>query len=467
MQSPPHPDFNQRWRIAGVCMFLAAVTLAVFGQTFHYVFVYLDDDLIVTDNPDITQGFSVAGVVWAFTHFDSYFYTPLTSISHMLDCSMFGGCGPENAGGHHFTNVFIHAISAIVLFLVLQGMTAAWWRSAFVAAVFAIHPLHVESVAWVAERKDVLSGVFFMLTLGAYVHYTRRPQSLARYLMVALPFTLGLISKPVVVTLPFLFLLLDYWPLGRFQSAASGKSRIPARARLIVRKFRLLALSIAASVVAVAAQGEAIQPVQKFSISERMANAAVSCAAYIVQMFHPVGLAVFYPHPGDALPGWQVLASLLMLVSVTVAVWVFREKHRYLVTGWFWYLGMLVPVSGIVQVGIFARADRFTYLSQIGLCVMGTWAFADWLAKWRKGRMAAGITMGVLTAEFTAIACGQVSHWKNSEDLWRHALKCTTGNFQAENSLGAALITTGPCEGFDSLFPKCGGHRSRLRRSAQ
>ena len=439
MQSRPHVDQSQRLRIAGICIFLAIITLAVFRQTFHYGFVNLDDDLIVTDNAHITQGFSMAGIAWAFTHYDSFFYTPLTSISHMLDCSMYG----LDAGGHHFTNVLIHVISVILLFLVLRRMTGALWRSAFVAALFAIHPLHVESVAWISERKDVLGGLFFMLTLGAYERYARQPQSRVRYLMVALLFTLSLLSKPVVVTLPFLLLLLDYWPLDRFQSAglSGGKSFIPAR--LIIEKIPLLLLSAAASVVAVMAQGAAIQTVQRISIPARIGNAMVSCAAYIVQMFHPVGLAVFYPHPGNNLPGWEVIASLLMLVFITGMVWIFRRTHRYLVTGWFWYLGMLVPVAGIVQVGIFARADRFTYLSQIGLYIMGTWALAGLCARWQRGRLISSAIMSVVILELTVIAWGQASYWKNSVDLWTHTASCTTGNFQAENSLGAALYDEG------------------------
>ena len=439
MQFRPHVERNQPWRVAGICVFLAAITLAVFSQTFHYHFVNLDDDLIVTDNPHVTPGLSLAGIAWAFTHFDSFFYTPLTSISHMLDCSLYG-FGPEDAGGHHFTNVLIHAVSVILLFLVLREMTGGLWSSAFVAALFAIHPLHVESVAWVSERKDVLSGLFFMLTLGAYAHFARRPQSLARYLMVLALFALSLLSKPSVVPLPFLLLLLDYWPLGRFQSAAPGSGKSPVAMRLVLEKIPLLALSAVASVIAVLAQGEAVQTVEKYSIPARIANALFSCAVYIMQMFHPVGLTVFYPHPGDTLPVWKMALSLLLLVSITAAVLIFGKKYRYLVTGWFWFLAMLAPVAGIVQVGIFARADRFTYLSQIGLYLMGTWMFADWSAAWRRRRMASGVLMAVVIAELSVIAWGQASYWKNSVDLWTHTLKYTTGNFEAENSLGAALI---------------------------
>ena len=427
-----------RLQTAGICLLLAAITLAVFYRTFDYGFVNLDDDLIVTDNPHITAGLSAGGVAWAFTHFDSYFYTPLTSISHMLDCSIFGLGQP---GGHHLVNVILHAASAVALFLALRAMTGAPWRCAFVAAVFAIHPLHVESVAWISERKDVLGGFFFMLTLWAYAHYARvpkyarGPKSPARHLLVALLYTLALLSKPSVVTLPFVLLLLDYWPLGRFDSTKT--------ARLIVEKIPLLLLSSAASVVAVLAQGGAIQSVRQFPVTERLGNAFVSAIVYIAKTIYPSHLAAFYPHPGDALPAWRALASLLALLAVTAAVFAFCKTHRYLVTGWLWYLGMLVPMSGIVQVGIFARADRFTYLPQIGLCIMGVWGLADWLAKWEWGPKAAGAIMGILTAELMAIAWVQAGYWANSIELWTHALTCTTGNYQAENSLGAAFYNAG------------------------
>lgn len=452
MQSTPQADRNPGWQAAGICVFLAAVTFAVFCGTFQDGFVNLDDDLIVAGNPHVAPGLSGGAALWVFTHFDSFFYTPLTSISHMADCSLFGS-GPGNAGGHHFVNVLLHALSVIVLFLVLRGMTGALWRSAFVATVFAIHPLHVESVAWVSERKDVLSGLFFMLALGAYARYARRPQSPARYLLVVLLFLLALLSKPVVVTLPFVFLLLDYWPLGRFESNAK-------RISLVVEKIPLLALSAAACVAAVLAQGDAIQTVQKFPLPARLANAALSCVTYIAKTFHPARLAVFYPYPAE-LPAWKVAASLALLLAISALVWAFGKSRRYLVTGWLWYLGMLVPVAGFVQVGEYARADRFTYLPQIGLCIMATWAVADLCAGRRRGRLIAGLVMGVAVVELAAIAWAQTAYWKNSEELWTHALACTEGNYQAEDSLGSALLDQGHVEDAILRFKKSLGINPR------
>jgi len=294
---PAGPD--SRWTILGICLALAAVTLAVFGQTLRYEFVNYDDDAYVYDNPAVTGGLTFRGIGAAFTHRSAENWDPLTTISHMLDCQLYG----LKAGGHHLTNVLLHAATAILLFLVLRRMTGAIWRSAFVAAVFAIHPLRVESVAWVTERKDVLSGLFFMLTLWAYVRYVRQPQLLRRYLLVMLCFVLGLMSKAMLVTLPFVLLLLDYWPLKRFTvpELAGGRAEPVERlknlslpGRLILEKIPLLMLSLVSCVVAIIAQGHAVQPLAKFPLSLRMGNALISCVAYGWQMFSPAGLAVFY-----------------------------------------------------------------------------------------------------------------------------------------------------------------------------
>ncbi|HWB60604.1 MAG TPA: tetratricopeptide repeat protein [Chthoniobacteraceae bacterium] len=430
---PPraHADSTRRWRSAFICASLVVLILVVFRQTAHFGFVNLDDDLIVTGNPNIYPGLTAAGVLRVFTHFDSFFYTPLTSISHMLDCSLYGH---DNAGGPPLINVLLHAAAAIALFLALQRMTGAPWRSAFVAAVFAVHPLHVESVAWISERKDVLSGLFFMLTLLAYARYAEKP-SRGRYLPVVALFIMALLSKPVVVTLPFVLLLLDYWPLRRTEKASS---RYCKPARLLIEKIPLFLLSAAASVVAVFAEHGAIQSTAKIPVAARLGNALVSCAEYIVQMFHPVGLCVFYPHPGDSLPAWEIATSFLGLTGITGLVFIFRKTERHLVTGWLWYLGMLVPVSGLVQVGIFARADRFTYLSQIGLYLMGTWAASDWFAR-RKARPAIPAALaGIVLAALATIAWAQTTWWQDSISLWTHALACTTDNYVAEQSLGSA-----------------------------
>jgi protein O-mannosyl-transferase len=424
--------WNDRWTVPGVCIFLAAAIWLVFGQTFGYEFVNYDDNLYVADNPAVLGGLSLKGIVWAFTHNVNFNWTPLTVISHMLDCQLYG----TQAGWHHLTSVLLHMASAIVLFLVFKGMTGALWRSAFVAAVFAIHPLHVESVAWIAERRDVLSGLFFMLTLGAYAGYVRRPQSLGRYLMVVLMLALALLSKPMVVTLPFVLLLLDYWPLKRF--AQPGGRSVPWR--LIAEKVPLLALSGAACVATLFAQQEAIQ---SLPLSLRIGNALVSYVAYLGQMIYPAGLAVNYPYPGNGLALWKIIAAfVLLLVISTGAVATWRKQPWFLI-GWLWYLGMLVPAIGLIQSGLRAQADRYTYLPQIGLYVLLTWAVADLCAGWRHRRVVLGGGSASILLALIFCARTQASYWRNSESLWTHTLVCTSDNVIGHNNLGDALLKKG------------------------
>ena len=394
-----------RWLILGVCVFLIAITWLVFGQTLSHEFVNFDDHVYVYENPVITGGLTLPGIIWAFTHSHARNWHPLTTISHMLDCQLFG----LNAGGHHFTNVFLHTIAVVSLFLVLRQMTGgpsrtgSLWPSAFVAALFAIHPLHVESVAWISERKDVLSGVFFMLTLSAYVRYARRP-SVARYVMMTILFALGLMSKPMLVTLPFVLLLLDYWPLGRGRgmeisgersevrrerSVVSGQWSVVSRRwsvvrGLVVEKIPLFALSTASCLATLLVQRQAAGSIDQLPFAWRVNNAIVTCVAYIWQMLWPVKLAVFYPHPDNRLLLWQIFLALALLIAITVAVIALRQKRPYLIAGWLWYLGMLVPVIGLVQVGEQARADRYTYLPQVGLYLALTWTIVDLSASWRR-----------------------------------------------------------------------------------
>jgi tetratricopeptide (TPR) repeat protein len=347
------------------------------------------------------------------------------------------------------TNVLLHTASVILLFLVLRRMTGALWRSALVAAVFAIHPLRVESVAWVAERKDVLSGLFFMLTLWAYVRYVRRPFSLACYLRVVFLFMLGLLSKPTVVTLPFVLLLLDYWPLNRFTpptlaTAVTGNGDslknhfVPWR--LILEKIPLLALTGAACVATMVVQKDIIAPVP---LALRIGNAVVSYVVYLRQMVCPVGLAVLYPYPRNDLPGWEITLAFILLTAVSAGVFLWRQKHPYLLTGWLWYLGMLVPAIGLVQSGWRAHADRYTYLSQIGLYFALTWAAAELCVGWRHRRVVLGGLATVILAALIFCARAQTSYWRNSELLWTHTLACTSDNDIAHNNLGYALLQKG------------------------
>jgi protein O-mannosyl-transferase len=425
-----------RWQSVAVCVALVAAVWAVFGQTRGFEFINFDDNEYVYDNPPVKAGLTGRGVVWAFTHSHSANWHPLTWISHMLDCQLYG----LNAGGHHLTNVALHAATAVLLFLVLRAMTGALWRSAFVATVFAIHPLRVESVAWIAERKDVLSGLFFMLTLWAYMRYAHGP-SLRRYLPVALLFALGLMAKPSLVTLPCVLLLLDYWPLGRFQPGVTGATTLR---RLFLEKIPLLALSAASGVVTTLVQGQAIGRFEVLPMGLRLENAVVSYAVYIVQVTCPARLAVAYPYPLFGLPLWEVSAAAALLAAVSAAVWKLRA-HRWLPVGWLWYLGTLVPMIGLVQVGYQAHADRYTYLSQIGLYIMVAWGAAELAARWRGRwvRPALGVGGAAILAALMVAAHSQAKFWQESERLWTHTLAVTPPRGRAENSLAMAILQKG------------------------
>ena len=433
-----------------ICLVLAAMTWLVFGQTLGHEFVNYDDEDYVADNPAALGGLSLKGIVWAFTHNVNDNWTPLTVISHMLDCQLYG----TQAGWHHLTSVLLHTASVIVLFLVLKGMTAALWRSAFVAAVFAIHPLHVESVAWIAERRDVLSGLFFMLTIGAYVQYAQRRskvesresrtqavptldprRSTLDYCLVLLFFALGLLSKPMVVTLPFVLFLLDYWPLKRFTQP--GGRLVPWR--LIAEKVPLLALSGAACVATLFAQTEAIQPFEQMSLPLRVGNALISYVTYLGQMIYPAGLAVYYPYPETGLPLWKIVAAFVLLLVISAGALAARRNQPWFLFGWLWYLGMLVPVIGVLQVGSQARADRYTYLPQIGLYIALAWAAKDLTVSWRHRRQVLGFAATIVLAALMVGASLQTSYWRNSESLWTHTLACTSGNYVAHNNLGVML----------------------------
>ena len=439
------PDTNRSWRTIGICMALAALSWLVFGQTLWHDFINYDDPRYVYENTRITGGLNVSGIAWAFTHIHSMNWHPLTTISHMLDCQLYG----LKAGWHHFTNVFLHTIAVILLFIALQQMTGAFWRSAFVVTVFAIHPLRVESVAWIAERKDVLSGVCFMLTLLAYAYYVRLPR-IGRYLVVAFVFACGLMSKPMLVTLPFVLLLLDYWPLSRIRDPFCDIRR--RLLTLVLEKIPLMALSAVSSVVTFLAQKGAVGETEQLPVLTRINNAVVSYVAYIWQMLWPVSLAVFYPHPENRLPLWEIISSLLLLICVTALAITLRKQRPYFVTGWLWYLGMLVPVIGLVQVGWQGRADRYTYLPQIGLYIAGTWAVAEFTASWRRQRAILSAAAILTIALLGWRAWLQTSYWRDSETLFRHALAVTANNDVAENNLGIVFLRQGKVEEAISLL---------------
>jgi protein O-mannosyl-transferase len=430
-----------------VCLGLVAVTWVVFGQTLAHDFVNFDDHVYVYDNPLVVRGLSTEGIIGAFTHTHARNWHPLTTVSHMLDCQLFG----LNAGHHHLTNVILHTISVLLLFLVLKQMTGGLWQSAFVAALFAIHPSHVESVAWIAERKDVLSAVFFMLTLAAYARYARAP-SAPRYLLVALLFAFGLMSKPMLVTLPFVLLLLDYWPLGRI---GDQKSEVRSQLRrLITQKIPLFALSALSCVATLLTQKQGPNAIDQLPFLWRLNNSFVSYVTYIWQMLWPARLAVFYPHPNDRLPLLEVTAAIAFLVGISLLVIYLRRTKPYLVTGWFWYLGMLVPVIGLVQVGEQAHADRYTYLPQIGLYIMIAWTVGDLLLESRPRVRSAlvGVAAALAILSLGVRAFGQASYWKNSETLWNHTLTVTGENDVAHNNLGFLFLRRGELDKAISQF---------------
>ena len=417
------------WKIAGLCILLAGLVWIVFSQTLRHQFVNFDDESYIYANPVVSRGLTPQAIGWAFTHIVSHNWHPLTTISHMGDCQLFD----LKPAGHHFINVMLHTIAAILLLIVLYRTTGALWRSAFVAAIFAIHPLHVESVAWIAERKDVLSAVFFMLTIDAYIQFVRRP-SVIRYAILSIFFALGLMSKPMLVTVPLVLLLLDYWPLQRFQNA---RSTIP---RLFFEKIPLLILSVPVALITVVIQRHGINSIENLSLSWRIGNAFVSLLIYVRQMIWPFDLAVFYPHLGDKLPLWQIAISSALFVAITAAVFALRKERPYFLTGWLWYIGMLVPVIGTIQVGSQAHADRYTYLPQIGLYVALTWGIADFSRRWASRQFMLGATAVVVLGLLTWRARTQALFWRDSASLWKHALAAADDNDLAHERLASALL---------------------------
>jgi Flp pilus assembly protein TadD len=404
---------------------LAVITLVLYNPVNRHPFVNYDDDRYVTENVHILQGLTADTFTWALTSTDQANWHPLTWMSHALDVSLFR----LNPAGHHFTSILIHATNAILLYLLLMWATGRLGPSLFVAALFAIHPINVESVAWIAERKNVLSTTFFFLALWAYGWYAQKP-GWKRYLAVFVLFAAGLASKPMVITLPFVLLLLDYWPL----------KRVVPWSRLAIEKLPLFALSAASAMITMKAQqaSGAVRSTDEFSFGIRLANATYAYAMYLWKMIWPAKLAPLYPHPGNTLAAWQVTLAAATLIVITAIVWRFRAK-KYLLVGWFWFLGTLVPVIGLVQVGQAAMADRYAYIPLIGIFVMIAFAIDEWasskqLAFWPAFAAAiALLALGVVTHR-------QIGYWQTSYDLWSHTLAVTTNNFIAEDNLAGALI---------------------------
>lgn len=437
-----------------LCIFLLILMiLCIYGQVTQFDFVHYDDHVYVTDNLRVETGLTAENVCWALTSLDAGFWHPLTWLSLMLDHDLYG----LNAGGYHVTNVIFHIINTLLLFIVLGRMTGAVWRSFFVAALFALHPLHVEPVAWVASRKDVLSTFFMMLTLWGYYRYVQRPGVL-RYSVVVIMFILGLMSKPVLVTLPFVLLLLDWWPLNRFRTEQSVPDfkflqNCGNIGRLVLEKAPLLVLAVGVSVATVIAEGRAgaLKPMVSYALDVRLGNALVSYVLYIGKMLWPVNLAVFYPHPG-LWPVWVIASSVLFLGTISYWSICRLRKYPYFATGWFWYLGTLVPVIGLVQVGSHAMADRYTYIPLIGLFIVIVWGSVDICKRLQCSMMVLRVLAVIILTAFSIQSYVQVQYWKNAIQLFRHAINVTKENYIAYNNLGAALARQGrSAEAVDQL----------------
>jgi Flp pilus assembly protein TadD len=428
-------------------------TLLVFWQVRNFDFINYDDNLYVSENQHVLNGLTQDGIIWAFTTGHAANWHPVTWFSLMLDCQLFG----PNPGWIHLVNLLLHLANTLLLFAVLKKMTGSLWPSAFVAAAFAIHPMHVESMAWIAERKDVLSTLFWLLTMLAYLAYVRRLGAF-RYALTLVLFALGLMAKPMLVTLPFVLLLLDYWPLKRFSIAdcqlpieKSPKSKIQnlkfAQSfwHLIVEKVPFLALAAVSSVITFFVQkgSGAVPDINTLSLQSRVANVFLSYTRYIGKMFWPQNLAVFYPFDIRVFLFWRVMLCVLLLVGISFLVIRFGRKQKYLPVGWFWFVGTLIPVIGLVQVGLQSYADRYTYIPYIGLFIMIAWGMPKLLSKWTQRKMALGLSMVIVLTTLGICAHQQVSYWSNGIALFTHAIEVTQNNDVAYNNLGVAYDSLG------------------------
>jgi tetratricopeptide (TPR) repeat protein len=428
-----------------LCVLLSAVVFLCFASVSKNGFVNFDDDTYITDNPQVHAGLSWKTLKWAFTTYREGNWHPLTWLSHALDWQLFG----LNPAGHHYMNVGLHALNAMVLFLLLQYATGYRWRSLMVAALFAVHPMNVESVAWAAERKNVLSMLVFLLGLYAYTWYARRP-AISRYLTVVGLFILSLLSKPQVITFPCLLILWDFWPLDRFHAVMpegefGPANRLRSIGNLLVEKIPLFALSAISAVITVKAQtaGGAVKSFSEYGTTLRAENAIISYVRYVAKFFWPAKLADLYPHPTNLYAAWQVVAASLGLLLITAIVLMRLRKQRYMAIGWFWFVGSLVPMAGLLQVGLQSMADRYAYIPFIGLFLILVWTAADWARArhlsvlWLTSiSVCYVLALGIITHK-------QIGYWHDSATLWRHALAVTKENYVAESNLGETLLGQG------------------------
>jgi Flp pilus assembly protein TadD len=441
---------------AVLCFLLATVTLLLYSPVGKHPFVDYDDQSYVFQNDHVKAGLTWETLTWAMTATDYSNWHPLTWISHALDCQLFG----LNAGAHHWTSAIIHALNAILLFLLLWRVTGATWKSLLVAALFALHPLNVESVAWIAERKNVLSTFFFLLALGAYGCYACKPdvggESARRYLVVAVMFILGLAAKPMVITLPFVLMLLDLWPLQRIEGWAQPAAAFPVPqrplSRLVVEKLPLLALSAGSAVITMVAQTVSEVPTQALPIGVRLESSFYAYAMYLWKAIWPAHLAAVYPHPGRGLPLWQLFVGGLIVVTGLIAAWQQRFARPYFTVGWLWYLGTAVPIIGIIQVGIQVIADRYAYIPLIGIFVIAVWGASALADRVHLGVAPRALAACLILAALAFTTFRQISYWKSTVDLWTHALQVTENNSMAENFLANELFSLGRYqEGMDHL----------------
>lgn len=421
---------------------LIVSTLAVYGQVVTHQFINLDDDVYIWKNPMVIGGLTLKGMAWAFTTFHSANWHPLTWLSHMVDSQLFG----LNAGGHLFVNALIHVCNTLLLFFFVRRITGARMRSAIVAALFALHPLHVESVAWAAERKDTLSTFFGLLCLLAYVRHVEKPSG-KTYVLVTVWLTLGLTAKPMLVSWPCILLLLDYWPLHRLRWRSTDGIRRFAKSwwPLVREKLPLFGLVATSMVVTYVAQsrGGAVQGLVGTPLFLRLSNALVSYAKYLLLTFWPKGLAIFYPFSHHAVPVWKWSGALIFLAAITVVALRNARKRPYLIVGWLWFLGTLVPVIGLVRVGGQAMADRYTYIPSIGLFIALVFGFADLFKTWRMGRVSIAIVSATTIVILAVLTAFQINRWRDSETLFAYVLSVTSGNAVVQNNLGCVLHQQG------------------------
>jgi len=454
LDQPTSPRLASRTRQTLIlCAFLAACTLLLYHAVDRNGFVNYDDDTYIVSNPHVQSGLHWSTVRWAFTTFDAANWHPLTWLSHLLDYQLF----QFSPAGHHRTNVLLHAANAVLLFLLLAEATGSIWIPLLAALAFALHPLNVESVAWAAERKNVLSMFFFLLALWAYQRYARQP-SAPRYAAVALAFACGLMAKPQVITLPFLLLLWDYWPLNRFEFRAAAAhpshAEVPLRspAWLLMEKLPLLALSAASALLTLKAQqaGGALRSATVYPVFVRICSAICAYPQYVAKFLWPARLAPMYPYRGESIPGWQVAAAALIVLAFTALVIALekgnRPRRRYLAVGWFWFLGSLIPMIGLVQVGDQAMADRYMYLPMIGLLIMIGWGLADLAGGARTSQIGLACATAAALVALGALTHRQISFWQSSETLWSHAVAVTDNHYVASLNLGETLINHGRTE---------------------